>query len=247
MKLQEVFDQLSGGEFSQLSIGGGEAGVIDEGNYAKVLGHINLGLTALFKRFTLKEGRLILALQEGVTTYKINSTYAVNAGSASPHVKYLIDTVDDPFTDDITKIEQVLTDGDYELGLNDKANPLSVFTPSALVLRVPEALITGVDWPDDLDTENLTLVYRAAHPKLAVVGPVFNPAAVELQLPDTHLEPLLYYVASRVHNPIGMNNEFHAGNSYYAKYEAACQALESKGLQVDQGSQNTRLERNGWV
>ena len=247
MKLQEVFDQLSGGEFSQLSIGGGDVGVIDEGNYSRVLGHINLALTALFSRFTLKEGRLKLALQEGVTTYKLNSAYAVNAVGSTQPVRYIIDTVDEPFTDDIIKVEKVVTDGDYELGLNDASSPVSVFTPTALALRVPEALITGVDWPDELDTEFLTLVYRASHPKLSVGTGIFRPSAVELELPDTHLTPLLYYVASRVHNPVGMNNEFHAGNSYYAKYEAACQQLENKGLQVDQGEQNTRLERNGWV
>ena len=247
MKLQEIFDQLSGGEFSQLSIGGGEVGVIDEANYSRVLGHINLALTALFSRFTLKEGRLKLALQEGVTTYKLNSAYAVNAVGSTQPVRYIIDTVDEPFSDDITKVEKVITDGDYELGLNDTSSPISVFTPTALTLRVPEALITGVDWPDELDTENLELVYRASHPKLIVTPGAFNPRLVEVSLPDTHLTALLYYVASRVHNPVGMNNEFHAGNSYYAKYEAACQGLENKGLQVDQGSQNTRAQRNGWV
>jgi len=68
-----------------------------------------------------------------------------------------------------------------------------------------------------------------------------------VQLPDSHLEALLFFVASRVNNPIGMTNEFNAGNSYAAKFEAACQALEEQGLQVDQDSQNTRLHRGGWV
>jgi hypothetical protein len=247
MKLQEVFEQLSAGEFSQLSIGGSDAGVIDEGNYSKVLGHVNLGLTALFKRFRLKEGRLTLALQEGITSYKLKSAFAVNGVGSTEPIRYITDTVLEPFTDDIIKVEQVITSGDYELGLNDASSPISVFTPNALELRVPEALITGVDWPDELDTDTLTVVYRAAHPKLTMLAGTLNPSQITLELPDSHLEPLLYYVASRVHNPIGMNNEFHAGNSYYAKYEAACQALENQGLQVDQDSQNSRLSRNGWV
>lgn len=247
MKLQEIFDQLSGGEFSQLSIGGGQVGVIDEGNYSRVLGHINLALTALFSRFTFKEGQLTLALQEGMTSYKLNSAYAVNGLNSLQPVRYLIDTVGEPFTDDIIKVDKVLTSKALELGLNDSSSAYSVFTPSALVLRMPEGLVTGVDWPDELDTDTLTLIYRASHPKLVVGTAGFNPRLVDVQLPDTHLTALLYYVASRVHNPIGMSNEFHAGNSYYAKYEAACLQLENKGLQVDQGAQNTRAARNGWV
>lgn len=243
MKLQDIFEQLSGGEFSQLSIGGQDAGVINANNYAKVLGHVNLGLTALYRRFTLKEGRLILQMQEGQTKYKLMSPYAVNAVGSSVPVRYIIDTVDDPFQDDIIKIERVLDELGEELGLNDASDPLSVFTPSALTLQLP----TDPAEDKHLEVQALTVVYRANHPKLVVGAGEFTPAAVEVQLPDTHMEPLLYYVASRVNNPVGMSNEFHAGNSYYAKYEAACQELEGKGLQVNHASVSDRLARNGWV
>jgi len=50
-----------------------------------------------------------------------------------------------------------------------------------------------------------------------------------------------------VHNPIGMTNEFHAGNTYYSKYLAACQELENQNLQTDRTGGNTRAQRNGWV
>jgi hypothetical protein len=247
MKLQEIFDQLSGGEFSQLSIGGREAGVIDYGNYSRVLGHVNLGLNALFRRFSLKEGRMVLAIQAGVTSYKLDSSYAVNGTESNQAVRYILDSSVDPFTDDIIKVEGVLTAAGLEMGLNDAADPYSVFTPSALVLRVPDEVATVTRaTPDWLKTTSLTVIYRAGHPRL-IATEEYDPATVEVELPDTHLEPLLYYVASRVNNPVGMNNEFHAGNSYFAKYEAACQALEGKGLQVDQGSQNTGLSRGGWV
>ena len=243
MKLQDIFDQLSGGEFSQLSISGQDAGVINANNYAKVLGHVNLGLTALYRRFTLEEGRLVLQMQEGQTKYKLMSPYAVNAVGSLEAVRYIIDTVDDPFQDDIIKIERVLDELGEELGLNDASDPLSVFTPSALTLQLP----TDPAEDKHLEVQALTVVYRANHPKLVVGGGAFTPATVEVQLPDTHMEPLLYYIASRVHNPIGMSNEFHAGNSYYAKYEAACQELEGKGLQVNHASVSGRLTRNGWV
>ena len=223
MKLQDIFDQLSDGEFSQLSIGGADAGVIDDTNYLKVLGHVNLGLTALFTRFTLKEGRIYVPLVDNTETYVLSPA-------------------------DILKITKVETDDGIEVPLNQESNIYSCFTPSMGTLRVPEIVVDqGSDLPDLLKTEGFTVVYRANHPKLALQMGVLDPSTVDIELPSSHLLPLLYFVASRVHNPIGMNNEFHAGNSYYKKYEAACQELEMKGIQIDQGDVNTRLERGGWV
>jgi hypothetical protein len=231
MKLQEVFDQLSAGEFSQLSIGGAAAGVIDETNYSKVIGHVNLGLTALYRRFNLKTGNLVLRMEEDRYMYQLHSSMAVSKGGT-----YLIDTVLEPFLDDIIKVERVVDEVAVDLPLNDAADSMSVFTPSSLRLSVPI----------ELTLQDLLIVYRADHPKIVVGDSFMSPEDVELELPPTHLEALLYYVASRVNNPIGMNNEFHAGNSYAAKYEMVCKQLEEGGLQVDKGESNSKIYRGGW-
>ena len=223
MYLQEVFDQLAGSEFSQLSIGGADMGVIDPSNYGRVLGHVNLGLTSLYTRFNLKEGSVVVPLVEGQDTYPL-------------------------VVADLLKVEKVLTDGDFEVPLNQHADIYSCHTPSMSTLKVPLSILEQeIDLPDVLFTDNLKVVYRANHPKLVMTMGAINPATTLLELPTTHLLPLLYFVASRAHNPAGMNNEFHAGNSYYKKYEMACQELEGKGVQVDQDNSNTRLARGGWV
>jgi hypothetical protein len=249
MKLQEVFDQLSSGEFEQLSIGGAAAGVIDSSNYARLLGHINLGLTAIFKRFTLKEGRLVLAPQDNQTDYTISSAFAVNGRRTTEPVRYLLDSTADPFVDDILKIEKVLTDSGCVLGLNDHSDCFSCFTPTATSLRIPKILVDGtINLPPKLVTENLTLIYRANHPKIVMPVGYFDPNRVELQLPYTHLEPLLFFVAARVTTPRGLAQmEGQSANAYLTKYEHACAVLENQGYQVDQGAGNTRLCRNGWV
>lgn len=234
MKLSEIFAQLTYGELSQLNLGGAEAGAIDVSNYAKVVAHVNLGLTALYTRFSLKEGRVSFTLQSGRMLYPLTTEEDVIF-------------VDDSFADDIIKIERVLTSLDMDMTLNDESNQYSCFTPSATILRIPADVANQVaDLPEDLVTTSLTAVYRANHPIL-VYKTGFTPARVNIELPYTHLNALLLFVASRVNNPIGMTNEFHAGNSYAAKYEQACALLEYKNLQVDQGSQNTRLRNNGWV
>lgn len=235
MKLQEVFDQLTTGEFSQLSIGGAGVGVINESNYQSVVNHVNLALTQLYKRFNLKTGHLQLELQPGQETYTLHSSFAVQGKRSTQPVRYIKDTVAEPFLDNILKVEQVIGDVG-ELPLNDANNTLSVTTPSDRVLRVP-GIYEGM----------LTVVYRANHPKLLVGQGFFDPARVNLELPETHLVPLLWYVASRVHGPIGMGSEFNASNTYFAKYEASCQELEDKGLQIDKGGSNQRAARGGWV
>lgn len=247
MILKEIFDQLTHGELSQISIGGAESGEINESNYGQVLSHINLGLTALYKRFPLKEGRLTIALQPGRFTYPLSSQYAVSNSTSTEPVKYILDTAN-PFKDDIHKVARVNTSSQWELGLNDEGDMYSVFTPSACVLRVPSSIVvSGAELPSYLQTKQLEVVYRANHPKIVLGLGTFDPTTYTVELPDSHLEPLLLFVASRVNNPMGMANEFNAGNNYAAKYERACEQLEQINLRVDQGSQHNRIERGGWV
>lgn len=246
MKLTEVFAQLTYGELSQISMGGGEAGEINENNYEAVLSHINLGLTALYKRFPLKESRLTVELQPGRFTYPLAILYAESNTRSKEPVKYIKD-VGNPFTGDILKIEGVFTAAGKEFPLNDAGNVYSITTPSMAVLKIPAAIVANDgNTPEEFKTTTLEVVYRANHPVVSTEGN-FMPETYELELPYSHLEPLLLYVASRVNNPIGMVNEFNAGNNYSAKYEMACQAIETANIRVDQGAQHDRLRSKGWV
>ena len=248
MYLQEIFDQLSQGEFSQLCIGGNSPGVIDESNWSIVLGHVNLGLTSLFKRFNLKEGRVTVGLIPGKEEYRLHSQFSV-LNTKQPLVqKYIYDTVDNRFTDDILKIEQVLTDSRCNLPLNVGLDKYSVFTPNSIMIRVPKEIVNKEpDIPELLRTDSLEVVYRANHPWIAPGLGYFDAGRYEVLLPVSHLQALLFFVASRVNNPIGMTEEFHAGNSYYAKYEGECQRLEIENLEVDKLSYRDSFSRNGWV
>jgi len=239
MKLSEVFAQLAYGELAQMGFVNSTLDGINPTKYAQMTGHVNLGLTALFRRFNLKEGRLTIALSPNKFTYPLSSlsstVFVPMAGIAG-------------FKDDIHKIERVYTDSDFELALNNEADEWSCFTPNLTTLVVPQEIVNRErDIPDELKTSNLKVVYRANHPHIDYVGTTFDPTTIELELPPSHLEPLLYFIASRINNPIGMTAEFHAGNSYAAKYEKACQELEMHNIRVDRGGQNTRLIRNGWV
>lgn len=237
MKLSEIFNQLTHGEFSQLQIGGGEAGIIAEDDYAGVIAHINLGLTALYRRFPLKEGRVILRPQPDQREYLLASRFAVSNTRSTEPVRYLIDTPALPFKEDtLIKVEKVLDLDECELLLNETGDPESCFTPSLNTIRIPKEA-----------TNDMVLVFRQNHPQISVGFGYIDPVRTEIDLPYPYLEALLYFVASRAHNPIGMQNEFHKGNSYYAKYEGVCAELERMNVQADRTTENNRFTRNGWV
>ena len=248
MTLQDIFDALSAGELSQISIGGQAAGVINKENRAKLLPHINMGLTALFKRFRLKEGELIIQLEAGRTRYPLASEFSQSAGGFSG-VPFILDSAN-PFVDDLLKVEEVYAESGKQFPLNDAAHLYSVKTPQTKVLTVPTDVVTkSMSLPDDFKTDTLRVVYRANHTEVTF-DPKVDYAYVggsELELPDSHMEALLYFVASRINNPIGMTNEFHAGNSYMMKYEQECQYLENQGMQTDISGSNIKARLNGWV
>jgi hypothetical protein len=248
MKLQEVFDQLTHGELSQIAIGGVANGEILESNYPHVVSHVNMGLNTLYSRFNLKEGRLILEPVTGQTRYPLTSRYAVNGKPVAETNKYIIDTVNAPFVDDIIKINRVLTDDALEFGLNDSSDIYSCFTPQSNILVIPGGLVgDDLEMPIQYQTAKLNLVYQAKHFHLNADTNASDPGTLELELPYTHLWALLLFVASRVNNPIGMSNEFNAGNNYAAKFEMECQNLEKNGMEIDQGSSGSKLRDRGFV
>lgn len=247
MKLQEIFDQLATGELSQVSIGGNDVGVFDEKNWPRLVNHVNLGLSAIYKRFNLKTGSLRLQLQPGVEVYQLIAANAVSARRGND-IRYIVDSETDPFLDDVMKIENVWTEEDVPLEINNAANLWALSTPSATSLRLPRAFVFDeLEIPEEFQTDYLRIGYRAGHRKIEIPIGYFDPARVEIELPYTHLEPLLLFVASRVQAPIGMGQEFNASNAYFARYEAACQELEMRGLQIDQGEQVSHFRRKGWA
>lgn len=246
MKLQEVFDQLTHGEFSQLAIGGGPAGAITQANYPKVVSYVNLALLALYKRFRLKEGRLTINLKPGRLDYPLARKFALTSTMLPVDSRFIVDTADAKYVEDVLKIEQVLTPKGFEFSLNNRDDKYAMITPVSSTLRVPaDIVVPPVELTDDMRTTQLIVVYRAAHPILSTED--VDPEDTVLELPYSHLEPLLYHVASRAHTPTGITNEMDMGNAYYQKYELACQSLEVQGYQIDQASEGTRLESKGFV
>ena len=257
MTLQDLFDELTYGELSQLAIGGrldsGEPEISEADREGLIL-HINSALTALYSRFRLREKSVRVELTQDKSTYVLHSRFSRRNTRSTELVKYLIDTGDDEFDDQVLKIESVealraeLNMPEHPsklwhvLQLNEAMNPYAVRTPSPNTLLIPDSF-----GPDKVTPKTLRVNYRANHPPIDKYRGVAAPTAVTIELPKTHWQALLFLVASRVTNPSGMNQEFHAGNSWYAKYDSECKTLENQNMQIDNMGQTTHFERQGFV
>lgn len=244
MKLRELFDHLAFSELSQLNLVDANTGLVKPEHYDKVLFAIKLGLTALHTRFPLKEEIMQLLLVNGTYSYNLHNSQALSKKVDG----YILDSTNSPYLNTLIKVERVLSDSLYEYPLNDETETYSVFTPNSTTLIVNSEIVDkSSEVPEAIKTDKLSIYYRANHRDLPIGFNGYDADIVEIELPYTHVEALLYFVGSRLHNPMGLVNEFNGGNNYAMKYERACLELEKYNVNVDQLNGNARLVRNGWV
>lgn len=226
MYVKEIFEHLAQGELRNLAIGAPDDGGIARHDYAKVIPHINLGITEIYSRLGALSKKLNIQCDLTIQTYHLHPDYA-QAGS-SP-TKYIMDSVADPFLGDVLKIESI-----KDHSINDLADPLTITSDSYLQFMVPE--------PTD---ELLELTYKAQLPKVDVK--TFEVDTTEIDFPYTYLPALLNYIGSRV--LIGMVTPKGELNSmgYMAKFEASMAQLLQRGFEIENNITNTKLHRNGWA
>lgn len=213
MTLQDIFDQLAFGELSQVFMGeGGEAiNGIPEAERPRLLAHVELGLSALYQRFTIKENSLTVVQEADKNTYLLTAP-------------------------DLIKVTRVTDPKNKELTLNVVGDPDALRTPTYKTLVIPKP-VAG---------EPLTVVYRAQHPAMDKITAAAYPAGQEIELPPVYLNALLLFIASRVHNPIGITAEFHDGNNYAAKYEHECMLLTLSNNELDPEGVLDRVTTKGF-
>lgn len=238
MTLQDIFDDLAYGELSQVVMGGFNAdqqGIPVE-QRKRVFSHVVIGLTELHKRFLLREQVLRIDLVSGQTMYQLERRFAKSNTQSREVVKYINDTAD-PWNTELFMIERVYDDQGKELLLNAIDNADSVRTPTYKSLVLPSSYAgTFID-----------VVCRADHTRISPHMIEEGAAQIEVHLPRSHLQALLLFIASRVHNPIGIQQEFHQGNNFLQKFEIECERLKLGHNETQQENEVSRFTRNGWV
>jgi hypothetical protein len=95
----------------------------------------------------------------------------------------------------------------------------------------------------------LNVVYQASPTKI-ILDDDFNPEEDVLHIPDTIIEALLYYVASRIYKPTGANNSTANADksiSYQQQYELSCQKIDLFGLTIQNCDSEDKFESEGWA
>lgn len=238
MTLLEILKDLTYGELAGLSIGNlihDEAeNEPDPHQYERIVSYINLGLKEIYKRFFLRSKEIDIQLHEEITTYKLHSEYAqTNTASAIPiSERYILDTVDEPFVDDVLRIEEVYDEEGTLLPLNDIHEEDSLYTPAYNMIQHPEPS----------DTASISVQYRACHPKIST-SLTTDPDTVEVELPNSLHVALLQYVGYRAY--LKTNPEKAA--DYWQQFEKSCLHVDRLGLEVQGEPGDWRFDDRGWV
>ena len=236
--LQEIFDNLTYGNLSHVSIGNAALGYIEAKDYPKVVSGINNALTAIHKRFLLRTEQVSLQQQAGQSTYYLRYDFAAT-NSANPGItKYLLDTALNPFTDNLFKIEKVAHADGTDWPLNDSSQEIPIYTPSYDVLVMP---------PSD-PLEVVLISYRANHPRIKIPDTGFDPKLIQLHIPSFVLDALSLNIAARIYTPLAAGDgQNSAASTFMYQYEQECLRLEMENMAIQDDVSDTRFESNGFV
>lgn len=196
----------------------GENGEINTSQRPQIVSSISLGLTDLYKRLLIKEKNQAVVITQGTYAYTLNN-------------------------EDIIQIERIKDSDGEEIVLNNVNDPASFLMIGDKGFSVSDEFFED----KESNSEIVTAYYRANHPEIDSTLVLTNPELVEIELPTTYLQALLYFVAARVHTPVGLTREFHPGNDYLSKYEAEVARLLQLNIRLDRVAESTRFEAGGWV
>ena len=236
--LKDLFNLLASGEFSNISLTRTGSGQLNEKEYPKVIGHINLGILDIYKRFKFLENELVLHVDPSVSKYYLRPEKVTNLHNIT--TKMYIERPDD--TEGCLNIIEVTSmwdsEGD-ELTMNNRYT-----TPAIKQLSNDTLKITGVP-----EKTTMNVVYNA-YPDKIVIGDDFSPEEHMLAIPETIIEPLLYYIAMRVYKPTGSNDSTANADksaAYQQQYELSCQKIDLYGLELSDDDSAGKFENEGWT
>lgn len=212
MQLNDLFANLSYGPLANLALGNEGAGLVSSAQETRIVTFANKALLALYKRFPIFEKEVIIVTQDGKTLYPLERIYAQTDATEVPH-KHIVDSVADPFIEDVLRIQRIYDDFKNDVPINDSGDCFSIFTPSMTTLQIPDAGEGDIYY----------VIYQAEPVKL-VPGDMTQ----EIPVPPALEDALEAYVAYQVYSP--MNGQEHVARAaeYLARYEMLCDEVERR-------------------
>jgi hypothetical protein len=245
MVLQDLFDELATGEFSNLAIGNSINGSIEPDAYKKVVTQVNAGLRELYKRFLLKDKICYITRPTGTTNYFLRDVNVVasfgDAPTAETPITVSVESITEkPTVSDLCRVIDVFGDGIDEttVYLNDNRRPDGVFTHGHdhISIKNPLPVVLGV-------------VYQAYYPRI-ILTELFDPETYNLYYPEYLSYALKCYVASELFTgktSKATEGEAQIYNTFHGKFEKACKLIEDRGFAEEVNTEDTKFEDGGWA
>lgn len=238
MNLNDLFRDLALGELSNLSFTDDEiTDTILPQRRPKVVVYANEGLLALHSRFVLVEKDLLIEMREGMTNYHLLKRYAWSQyDPENPpnrwEMPYIMDSVAEPFEEDVIKILSVTNSFGDTMPLNDHEHARSVFSPTSTVLQVP--------FP--IPGQALSIEYQAKHSKLDHCE-----CDEEILLPDVLWGALKSFIAWKVYSHMNTQESTAKAQEHQMNYESICQdVVEMDLVNTSSSTTNNRFEKRGF-
>ena len=244
MVVQDLFDELATGEFSNVAIGNSVNGSIEPDAYKKVLTQINAGLRELYKRFLLREKTCYITRPSGTTEYFLRDTNVVASFGDTPTTEKPItvsveSATEKPTVSDLCRVIDAFDELEETLVyLNYKWQPDSVFTKGHdhITIKNPLPVTLGI-------------VYQAYYPKI-ILAEDFDPETYMLYFPEFITYALKCYVASEFFTgktSKATEGEAQIYNTFHGNFEKACKIIEDEGFTEEASTEDDRFEDGGWA
>lgn len=235
MKLSKIMSLLSTGELSKVNLGTNEEAGVTMYNYQELVDYINLGLLNIYTKIPLRVREVTIQEQPGIKEYFLRSDYAQSNSDSTQPVKYILDSVDDPFDDTLLSIDTVYDEFGYKLPLNDRLDPCGFVITSFDIIQSN----------NPTKARKFIVSYRAKAPELLNSG--VNILTQNVALPEVLTQVMLYYVAYKVHNSRNTAESQTEAAKFLALYEKELLQVTDLNIGVDPAVVNTKLDSRGWV
>jgi hypothetical protein len=247
--LQELLDDLAYGELHGIKLGNSSEETLDPASYPRVISATNIALHKIYTELHLREKRLKLHQQAGVTRYFLRSGYSAEVGSFGADA-YLEESDNDPFENDVIKVTAVYDSENKKVRLNDKDYPCDMFTPDFDVIDIaaPSTTLYNADQTQRTALDTFTLVYRARYPKI-VLKQNFNPEKFPIYCPEFIKDPLLIYIAYKMfRKPVKIaKGEVSPSQSLIIEFRNAMARIKASNVELNDDTERNTFESKGWV
>jgi len=232
MDINNLFEKLSYGELSNLSISDEGSGTIVAAKRPRIIHYANTALLRIFSRMLLKENSLLITQMENVTLYRLDKKHSVTNPVAG-YYSYIQDTADNLFDNDVIRITSVYDQNGVELPINDLDDPLSVFIPQPDVLQLSHPV----------DGAPLGVSYQARHAPLN-----YNTPSQVIEIPEVLEEALTALISYFVFSHMNTQESAAKAMEHMTRYEAIVSEVIDRDLVIESVSTSSnRFARNGWV